>query len=123
MSNTKNTGHVKKAKVKLALTWPVRVLSSWLSVLNPKQVNLPNIEKPQRRKVDNDAIRCRIKAQGWNLLELPVRKNHPDSRQQIIVRWKIIASRGDKSLEVGGLTIDEALKNVGETLGVIAKEK
>ncbi len=122
MKSKQTAGHVKR-DVKVTSTWPVRILNWWRSVLIPKQVDLPKITKPQRRKVDNDAIRCRIKAQGWNLLELPVRKNHPDSRQQVIVRWKIIASRGDKSLEVGGLTIDEALKNVGETLGVIAKEK
>lgn len=73
--------------------------------------------------MDNDAIRSRITTQGWKLLEIPIRKNTPDKNQRVIARWKIIASRGEKSLEVGGNTIDEALRNIGVTLGVIPKER
>lgn len=73
--------------------------------------------------MDNDAIRARIKAQGWNLLEVPIKRNTPNKNERVVARWKVVASRGEKSLEVGGTTIDEALRNVGQTLGVITKEK
>lgn len=72
--------------------------------------------------MDNEAIRARISAQGWKLLEIPIKKNDPVNNQRIIARWKIVASKGEKSLEVGGNTIDEALKNIGVTLGVINRE-
>jgi hypothetical protein len=80
------------------------------------------INKPKRKKVDNEAIRARIKAQGWNLLEVPIKKTDPKTKQISVARWKIVATKGAKSLEVGGSNIDEALKNIGVTLGVISKE-
>jgi|694.fasta_scaffold22898_2 hypothetical protein len=74
-----------------------------------------------RKKVDNEAIRARIKAQGWNLLEIPIQQKDAKTNNRIVAKWKVIASKGDKSLEVGGSTIDEALKNIGITLGVISR--
>lgn len=76
----------------------------------------------QRRKVDNEAIRARIKTQGWNLLEVPIKKRDPKTGNALVARWKIVATRGTKSLEVGGSDIDEALKNIGMVLGVISKD-
>lgn len=86
-----------------------------------KEKGHPHSIKPQRRKVDNEAIRARIKAQGWDLLELPIKKRDAKTGNPIVARWKIVATRGTKSLEVGGQDIDEALKNIGVVLGVIPK--
>lgn len=72
-----------------------------------------------RRTVDSHAIRARIQSLGWNLREIPVR-GHQDG-QVCIKRWKLIALRGDRSCEVGGTTLDEALQSMGRTLGVIAR--
>lgn len=72
--------------------------------------------------MDTSAIRTRITTQGWRLLEVPVKRSHPDPTQRVITRWKIVASRGNRSLEVGGATLDEAMRNVGQMLGVIPKE-
>lgn len=68
--------------------------------------------------MDNNAIRARIGAQGWKLLELPIRKSGPTGQ---VARWKITAVKGERSIEVGGTTIDEALRNIGVSLGVIPK--
>lgn len=77
---------------------------------------------PVRRNVDTPAIRARISTQGWKLREIPIKRNHPDAAQRTILQWKIIAVKGDKSIEVGGKTIDDAMKTIGKTLGVIARE-
>jgi hypothetical protein len=77
---------------------------------------------PQRRKVDNEAIRARIKTQGWSLLEIPIKRKDPKTGNSVVARWKIVANKGQKSIEVGGLDINEALRNIGLALGVIGKE-
>ncbi len=85
-------------------------------------------KKPQiqtkiiRRTVDTNAIRARIHAQGWVLKEMPIRRSVPDSKEKQITQWKIIAYRGEKSVENSGPNIDQAIKNMGITLGVISKE-
>lgn len=71
--------------------------------------------------MDSNAIRARINAQGWKLLEVPITKAGANKDERHIARWKVVAMRGDRSLEVGGATIDEALRTIGMTLGVIAK--
>lgn len=73
--------------------------------------------------MDTNAIRERLKAQGWSVRELPIRKCNPDVKQQTIGRWKLIAIKGEKTLDVEGPTLDEAMKNLGATLGVIARTK
>ncbi len=79
------------------------------------------VHRPPRRKVDTAEIRSRINTQGWRLLEIPIKHSHPDPTQRTIRGWKVVASRGDRSIEVGGATIDEAMKNIGVNLGVISK--
>lgn len=76
-----------------------------------------------RKNMDINSIRSRINQQGWQILEIPIKKNSPDPSLRIIARWKIVASKGSKTCEVGGLTIEEALKNLGVTLGVISKNE
>jgi hypothetical protein len=71
--------------------------------------------------VDTNAIRARIQAQGWTIRELPIKRHSPNLEERIVMQWKLIAFRGEKSLEVGGKTIDEAMKNIGMALGVIPK--
>jgi hypothetical protein len=83
-----------------------------------KKINLVK----KRKKVDNESIRLRIESLGWKLIEIPIKSKDPKNKKTFISKWKIIASRNDKSLEVGGKDINEALKNIGITLGVISKE-
>jgi hypothetical protein len=89
--------------------------------IKKKDSSLPDHNLLRKLKVDNESIRARINAQGWKLLEIPIKKNDPNNNKRIVVRWKIVASKGEKSLEVGGSTIDEAMKNIGMALGVINK--
>lgn len=72
--------------------------------------------------MDNEAIRARIKAQGWNLLEVPIKQRDQKTNKPFIARWKIVATKNQKSIEVGGKNIEEALNNIGKTLGVISKD-
>lgn len=78
-------------------------------------------QKVVRHEVDSDAIRTRIRSLGWRLLEVPVKKMNEQSRQLVVVRWRVVASRGDRSIEMSGGTIDEALRNIGTMLGVLPK--
>lgn len=101
----------------------LRVIAQFYNFFSKKEKS-PKYAHNQivRKKVDNEAIRTRIKTQGWNLLEIPIQKKDPNSNHRTISRWKIVASKGERSIEVGGETINEALKNIGVCLGVIAKE-
>lgn len=72
--------------------------------------------------MDTNAIRTRITTQGWKLLELPIKKNSPIPEERVVARWKLVATKGGKSIEVGGATIDEAMRNVGQLLGVVARQ-
>ena len=66
--------------------------------------------------MDIDSIRARLKGLGWQVLELPIKK------QNTIARWKVVASKGERSLEAGGQSLEEALNNVGRNLGVIPRD-
>ena len=72
--------------------------------------------------MDTQAIRNRIKTQGWQLRELPIQRTCPETQVKKVAQWKIIAFKGQKSVETSGTTIDDAIKNIGRTLGVIPKE-
>lgn len=72
--------------------------------------------------MDTNSIRARIQGLGWKLLEVPIKKSNPDPSLRTILKWKVIATKGSNSCEVTGITIDEALKNLGTTLGAIARE-
>jgi len=50
-----------------------------------------------------------------------MRRGNPDPAQRTVYKWKIVAMKGESSCEVTGSTIEDAMKNIGETLGVIAK--
>ena len=68
-----------------------------------------------RRIVDTDTIRQRLNAQGWIIRELPIR------RDQTVARWKLVAIKGEKTVEVQGTTLESAFDIIGKTLGVIAR--
>lgn len=73
--------------------------------------------------METKSIRARIKSLGWQVRELPIRKSSPIPEERIVASWKLIAARGEKTIEIGGGTIDEAFRNLGETLGAIPREK
>lgn len=75
-----------------------------------------------RKKVDINSIRARIKGLGWNLLEVPVKKSNPDPDKRTIMKWKLVAVKGQSSYEVTGTTLEEAMDSIGKTLGVISKK-
>jgi hypothetical protein len=70
--------------------------------------------------MEPNIIRQRLQAQGWQIRELPIRKNDPDPQKQVVAKWKLVAIKDQKSYEVGGATIEEAMENLGRLLGVIA---
>jgi hypothetical protein len=59
-------------------------------------------------------LRTKLKSAGWNVRELPVRSN------DIVKSWKIIAAKGERTITIGGTTLDEALHNLARTVGVVA---
>ena len=71
--------------------------------------------------MEPNIVRQRLTAQGWQIRELPIRKNDPDPQKQIIARWKLVAIKGEKSYEISGATLEEAFDNLGKTLGVISR--
>lgn len=72
--------------------------------------------------MDTNTIRTRITTQGWSLREIPITRADQGTKERRIIQYKIIAFRGEKSLEVAGPTLDEAMKNIGKTLGVIPRQ-
>ena len=85
----------------------------------------PQPEHPynfKRRTVDANNIQARLEGLGWKVIELPIKKNDPDPGKRIVTKWKLIAAKGVRSYEVSGKTRDEAMRNLGSTLGVIPKE-
>ena len=66
-------------------------------------------------------IRSRIHNCGWALKEIPIVRTNPETGQKEISRWKLIAHKGEQSVEVGGANIDEAMLNCGQVLGVVGK--
>lgn len=75
-----------------------------------------------RRKVDTHSIKVRLANQGFRLKELPIRRNHPDTNERTILHWKVIAIKGEQSYEVVSPSLEEAINNIGKSLGVIANE-
>lgn len=65
--------------------------------------------------MEPDIVRDRLKAQGWKVIEIPVHKNNE------IVKWKLIAVKGEKSYDVYGKTIEETMLNLGKVLGVVSR--
>lgn len=85
----------------------------WTRFFRKKVTKLPH-ELIERKKLDSDKIKLRLHNLGWVVREIPVRK------QQTIAAWRLIAMRGDKSVDVSGKTIDESFNILGKTLGVIS---
>ncbi len=79
-----------------------------------KKFELPIIKiQPERNYMDDVVtLRDKIKKAGWQVRELPMRNN------DIVKNWKIIAIKGEKSIHIGGITLDQALRNLTQTLGI-----
>jgi len=92
----------------------------WLTGLFSKKEQ--PIPQPVRRTVDTQDIRVRIGSQGWRVREIPIRKSSLDPEERQVISFRLIAGRGDRSVEVSGPNIDEAFKTLGKTLGVIARD-
>jgi hypothetical protein len=101
---------------------PPLLLKIWTRLRGLWVKEIPEPPKPIRRKVDTNAIRARIQGLGWHLKELPIRRTDPNNSAQKVLHWKLIAVKGEKSFEVGGTNLDEAMQTIGQTLGVIPRK-
>lgn len=81
----------------------------------------PHEQIPGRRKVDTNTIRTRISNLGWDVKELPIRSKHAGAGPHEIIMWKLIAVRGERSLEISGKSLEEAMANLGQSMGVIPR--
>ena len=77
-------------------------------------------EHPIRRIVDTNTIRTRLSHLGWAVKELPIRSKHAGAGAHEIIMWKLIAIKGERSLEISGRSLDEAMTSLGKSMGVIA---
>mgnify|MGYP000973184407 CR=1 FL=1 len=64
-------------------------------------------------KVTMEDIRIRLQSLGWHIREIPIKSG------STIASWRIIASRGDKSISLDGTTLSESLNRIGLMLGVV----
>jgi len=71
--------------------------------------------------VDTNSIKARLTGLGWQIKELPVRKSNPDINERKILYYKVIAFRGETSMEATGQSLDEAINTIGVQLGVIPR--
>lgn len=74
-----------------------------------------------RRKVDANSIRTRLNGLGWTTKELPIRRTDRDTKEKTVIMYKIVAYRGEQSLEATGQSLDEAMSTIGVQLGVIPR--
>jgi len=81
----------------------------------------PHERSPGRRKVDTNTIRTRLNNLGWTVKELPIREKHAGAGPHQVVMWKLIAVKGERSLEVSGRNIDEAMSSLGQSMGVVPR--
>lgn len=72
--------------------------------------------------MDTNSIKVRLANLGFQVKELPIRRNHPDVNERTILHWKVIAVKGEQSYEVVGKSLDEAIQSIGKSLGVIAND-
>lgn len=105
------------------MLWSKSILK-WVSALCVKKAKCQPVilQQPVRKTVDTETIRVRINKQGWILKEIPIKRNVPDSQVKQVALWKIVAYKGQRSIETSGKTIDDAIKNIGMTLGVIPRQ-
>lgn len=71
--------------------------------------------------MDINSIRARIQTQGWRILEVPMKKSNPDPALRTVLKWRVVATKGERTCEVTGKTIEDAINNLGMTLGVIGR--
>lgn len=74
-------------------------------------------KKVQPRMYKVEELRNKIQGAGWTLKELPIRSGGPEGAK--IRAWKMIAIKANRSIDLTGLTLDEAMTNVARTLGLI----
>ena len=96
----------------------------WIRRLWEKEPEVPHPHNRIRRTVDTDVntIKNRLANLGFQVKEIPIRRNHPDVDQRTVLHWKVIAVKGEQSYEMVAPNLDEAIKNMGKSLGVIANE-
>lgn len=92
----------------------------WQKILNLFRKK-PKAQQPIRRKVDIGTIRSRLSHLGWYIKEIPIRRASLDPEQRTVANWRIIAIKNDRSFEVTGKTLDEAIKKIGISLGVVSE--
>jgi hypothetical protein len=95
----------------------------WLCFWRKKKIEKEHPHNQIRRNVDINSIRARINGIGWKLREIPVRKSNIDPEKRTLQQWRLIASKGEKSIDVSAVTLDEAMKKMGINLGVISKNE
>lgn len=64
---------------------------------------------------DVTTLREKLKSAGWSVREFPVRSN------DIVKSWKLVAAKGQKSITIGGETLDGALLNLAKAVGVVSR--
>lgn len=57
-----------------------------------------------------ELLRHRIIGVGWRLQELPIRSG--------LRGYRVVASKGERTISAEGKTLHESLKNLGKVLGV-----
>lgn len=72
--------------------------------------------------MDISTIKTRLANLGFQVKEIPIRRNHPDANERTVLHWKVIAIKGEQSYEMVGPSLDEAITSMGKSLGVIANE-
>lgn len=68
-----------------------------------------------------EQIRARLHGLGWSLYERPICHSNPDPAKRSISEWKLRANNAERSYEITGPTLDEAMQNLGKLLGVIPR--
>lgn len=66
-------------------------------------------------KVTMEDIRIRLQKLGWQIREIPIKSG------STIASWRIIASRGEKSISIDGPTLSESFNRIGLMLGAIRR--
>ena len=74
-----------------------------------------------RKNVDTNSIKARINGLGWQIREIPVKRSSPNASERSILHYKIIVCKGERSLEVTGKSLNEAIETIGAQLGVIPR--
>lgn len=85
----------------------------WLKSLLRK----PEIKNVKKKILTTESLRAKIKNLGWNLIEIPIKKG------TVINRWKVIAVKNERSIEMNNDTLDLALIDMSKFLGAISSNE